>query len=291
MTTKYVKYCSNVRVSCAQAETPDVIICLQSADLIVQPDPACDLPITTIDAQICQAYTLSDGCQNPIWNYTFQYNDEQLTNPSTPLASSDITGFFCKNCETDWIEQQISCSSGSGGSCATPTLLANNEFPSGSISVPEPTDLLSYTIPAHKISLDALDSIKFEAWGDFQWDGADSDFDPNLIVRFNVNGDTLIQLTFNTHLEGIISGVWTVYGTVSMYNAESNSVAVSATGIVTSTDDPTQNVTITNNTDFDWDDVTPIPLAFTGQGNIEESPVGVGSVFQRKMIVTYFCGP
>lgn len=109
MTIKYFKYCSRIKVPCATQVTPSVIICLESADLIVQPDPECGLPITYIEAEICQAYVLSDECCNPVWTYRFSYDDEQLTNPDVTLSAGDVTGFFCKDCLTDWVEELISC--------------------------------------------------------------------------------------------------------------------------------------------------------------------------------------
>jgi hypothetical protein len=107
MTTKYFKYCSRVKVPCAGQVTPDIIICLQDADLIVQPDPACELPFTFIEAQICQFYTLSDDCCTPYYTYRFSYDDTQLTNPEVTLTAGDVTGFFCKDCLTEWIEELI----------------------------------------------------------------------------------------------------------------------------------------------------------------------------------------
>ncbi len=109
MTTKYVKFCLPYKLSCANATRKDVVLCLQSADLIVQPDPACLTPITTIDGEICQAYNICDSCTQIKWNYTVSYDDTQLTNPSTPLVAGDIVGVFCRDCQTDWVEQQLSC--------------------------------------------------------------------------------------------------------------------------------------------------------------------------------------
>lgn len=114
MTTRYVTYCSSERFPCAGAShvdngtvvnDADVILCLQSAGLVVP--GTCDYPFSTIHAKICQSYNLGDSCTSARWNYTFSYDDTQLTNPSTPLVASDITGVFCEGCFTNWVEEQI----------------------------------------------------------------------------------------------------------------------------------------------------------------------------------------
>ena len=109
MTTRYVSYCLPYKLPCANASRKDVILCLQSEDLIVQPSPPCSLPVTTIEAQVCQAYTTCTSCTSTIWNYKFSYDDTQLTNPTTPLIGAAIVGVVCVDCMTDWILQHIAC--------------------------------------------------------------------------------------------------------------------------------------------------------------------------------------
>lgn len=113
MTTRFVKWCSFQHLPCANAAVQDVVLCLQTSELIVQPDPPCGLAITTIEATICQAFSVCDACQRILWNYTFSYDDTQLTNPTTPLVAGDITGVFCRDCLTEYINEQISCAGGS----------------------------------------------------------------------------------------------------------------------------------------------------------------------------------
>jgi len=114
MTTRFVSYCSFTKLPCAWGNAKDIILCLQDAALVLQPDPPCALPITTIEAHICQVFTMSDSCQRQLWQYTFQYESELLANPDTPLATSDIVGVFCQDCETEWIQEQISCALSGG---------------------------------------------------------------------------------------------------------------------------------------------------------------------------------
>lgn len=109
MATKYVNWCSFTRLPCIGACVQDVILCLQDSALVAQPDPACGEGITTIEATICQAYTLSGQCGPQRWNYTFSFDDEQLAAPEVPLGDADVIGAFCKDCLTTWVEEQISC--------------------------------------------------------------------------------------------------------------------------------------------------------------------------------------
>lgn len=108
MTLRRITYCSFQKLPCANAERKDVVLCLQDSSLVVQPDQFCHISVSTIYATVVQAFTLTDSCLQPnLWQYVFEYDDDQLLNP--PLATSDIVGVFCENCETDWILQQIGC--------------------------------------------------------------------------------------------------------------------------------------------------------------------------------------
>lgn len=102
MATKYVEYCSHFFLPCSYASSKNIIICLQDAALVQGG------LVSYISGEICQAYKTQDGCQNPVWHYTFSYSDLQLEVPETPLASSDITGVFCEDCLTSWVTQQQS---------------------------------------------------------------------------------------------------------------------------------------------------------------------------------------
>lgn len=101
MTIRYVDYCSFTKLPCAWGQIKEIILCLQSFDLVAAPGKS------TIEALICQVYKTSDSCLNPLWHYTFSYDSELLENPTIPLATSDIIGVFCKDCFTTWIEESI----------------------------------------------------------------------------------------------------------------------------------------------------------------------------------------
>lgn len=206
MTTKYVKYCSYWKAPCAKVTDAPVVLCLQDAALVVQFDPPCGLPLTTILATICQAYTLNDGCGNALWNYTFAYDDEQLVSPDSPLIAGDITGFFCQDCLTDWVQQQISCVETSGGS--------------GSV-IPYYSNVCAGLVTAldgegYAITKDiSFDSTLFASCGqriDFKVVGTWNTVNPDIAyVEISFGGEALGFLTFDTDT----AGNWFIEGYVS----------------------------------------------------------------------------
>lgn len=194
MTTKYVKYCSYWKASCAKVTSAPVVLCLQDAALIVQFDPPCGLPLTTILATICQAYTLNDGCGNALWNYTFAYDDEQLVSPNTPLIAGDITGFFCQDCLTDWVEQQISCVETGGNNLVTPYY--------SNVCAGMETDGLELTT----LSSISFDSTLFENCGQrimFKACGTWTAVDPDRVtLSISFGTYSIVAFTFETDTTG-----------------------------------------------------------------------------------------
>lgn len=220
MTTKYVKYCSYYRApcigashvdcgegGCTQVNDADIFICLQDAALVVQPDPVCGLPVTTILAQICQAYTLNDGCGKALWHYTFSYDDEQLISPDNPLVAGDIAGFFCADCMTDWIQQQISCvETGGGGSGSVVPYYSN-------VCAGIVTEVIGEGIIFTKAV--AFDSAMFSSCGqriDFKLAGTWSMVSPETaVLEITFGGEGIGSLTFDTDT----SGLWYAEGYIS----------------------------------------------------------------------------
>lgn len=109
MTTKYVSYCSTSKPSCAFVPNAEIIICLEDSALVLQPDPPCDIPLSTIEAIICAASCYESGCNSKMYQYNFAYDDAQLEDIGRGLVTADISGFICRDCITTYIDQQISC--------------------------------------------------------------------------------------------------------------------------------------------------------------------------------------
>lgn len=190
MTTRFIDYCSFIKLSCAWAVNKDIVLCLQDAALVAQPEEFCDNTLSTIDATICQAFKTSDSCLNVVWHYTFQYDSESLANPDTPLATSDITGVFCKDCLTTWVEEHnghdVSVVTEEDGS---QTLISEHgcEYPIESTEVPfTVTDTNSVNLTVNptapqilsadvKISADGGNTITIHADGLFAAGGGGGD--------------------------------------------------------------------------------------------------------------------
>lgn len=57
--------------------------------------------------------TLASSCRSSYKNkiaYTFVYDDAQIAEGET-LTASDITGAFCRDCLTDWVEAVVAATS------------------------------------------------------------------------------------------------------------------------------------------------------------------------------------
>lgn len=112
--SKVVTYTSSTYLPCACNADNEIVICLNSADLVapkVCPGAPLvadeDFPFTTIDASITQFLKLNNGCGSPVYQYSLTYDETQLADPTTPIIASQITGVFCKNCLTNWAEEAI----------------------------------------------------------------------------------------------------------------------------------------------------------------------------------------
>lgn len=93
-----------------------VVLCLQDSSLL-EPIGTTN---TTIEATLCYGFVYND-CDT-VWHYKFQYDDELLADPDVPLIAADVVGVFCKNCQTDWIEQIIRLPVSIGTTAARPIL-------------------------------------------------------------------------------------------------------------------------------------------------------------------------
>ncbi len=108
MATKYIQYCSRTRLSCSLVTDAPVVLCIEDSAILAP--TACPLPATEdyvgtfVAATICQAYTNVEGCGQAAWYYTFAYSDAVLADVNTPLVSGDITGVFCRDCLTDYLD-------------------------------------------------------------------------------------------------------------------------------------------------------------------------------------------
>lgn len=89
------------RLSCSGLESPSVVLCLNSDELLTSGR-------TTIQATLTNSYRVcNDSCGTAIWRYIASYDNSLLVDPTSALLSSDVTGIFCMGCLTTWIEEEI----------------------------------------------------------------------------------------------------------------------------------------------------------------------------------------
>lgn len=122
MALKYVDWCSSFKLPCAGAQRNEVVLCLQSGAVLANPlNPFDGLECAFADALICQFYSLT-SCPSH-WNYRFSYDEEILADPLVTITTGDITGVFCRDCQTDHTECLIGASTARYG---TATLVSGS---------------------------------------------------------------------------------------------------------------------------------------------------------------------
>lgn len=114
--SKTVVYTSCSRISCASSESPDVILCLSSDDLLVSGK-------STIAGVLSKVYKINECCDKAYWRYVITYDETLLVNPTTALTTDNIEGIFCKGCLTDWVQDEIVTLGGSGFKYVYPATL------------------------------------------------------------------------------------------------------------------------------------------------------------------------
>lgn len=221
MTLKYVTFCTTYKPDCAFVPNAEVIVCLKDDALVVQFDPPCGLPLTTILATICAATRFETGCQNFSYQYTFSYDDEQITDPNTrPLLESDIDSFLCQDCLLDYIQQQVSCvQTGGGGDCTDCLQPLYSGLCSDLVVNGVEEDFGSFPIPANTIAVPGT-RLEFKMFGDAA--GINSDVanphDITVIIRAYLDLDLLATLTWTVTVAASDDEVttWNLKGSLSV---------------------------------------------------------------------------
>lgn len=213
MTTKYVTFCTSYKPDCAFVPNAEVIVCLKDDALVVQFEPPCGLPLTTILATICGASRFEQGCQNFIYQYTFSYDDEQITDPSTrPLIESDIETFLCQDCLIDYIQQQISCvEGGSGGSGSVVPYYS--DMCDGSVTDGvDTTELLTFDFPADYLT-ECGQRINFTLTGTFVRQDEVEEITGS--ITLNLGGAELYELDIDFSDIVTEEGTWLIQGYIA----------------------------------------------------------------------------
>lgn len=94
---KSVEFDTYVRLGCSCGS--EVIFCVDE-DLTAAGVPYLTGTIVSIDSYI-------DSQGRTVYRYVFSFDDGLLADPNYTLLTCDITGAFCKNCLTEWVESLI----------------------------------------------------------------------------------------------------------------------------------------------------------------------------------------
>lgn len=99
---KTVVYKTTSELECAyecMSEPADVVICVSST-LTVSGFGYIDGQITAVSKSGC-----CDG--NQVYSYYIEYNEAQFLNTAYVLTNAAISGVFCKDCLTSWVQSQL----------------------------------------------------------------------------------------------------------------------------------------------------------------------------------------
>lgn len=98
--TVSVSYKSNQLLGCADCNANAVIICV---------DPSLVLSGAPYVEGTLEGYTCAENCGEKTYNYTLNYDENQLVNTNYRISRANIKGVICRGCLTsyiDWITSQ-----------------------------------------------------------------------------------------------------------------------------------------------------------------------------------------
>lgn len=96
---KTVVWRSTQALECVCTLNAPLVLCLSSS-LTASGAPFVQ---GTLSSYVCSG----DICGKQTYSYYVSYDSSLLADPSYSLTSADITGGFCKNCLTDYIEYLV----------------------------------------------------------------------------------------------------------------------------------------------------------------------------------------
>lgn len=87
--------CTNEALPCETCLPSDIILCVP---YVITADELGFIEATLI------SFSKSNSCAGCVRTYNIEYDDTQLADSSVPLISCEVSGFFCKDCRTNWLE-------------------------------------------------------------------------------------------------------------------------------------------------------------------------------------------
>lgn len=102
MAQKCIKWSSTTCLPCTNQTPAEVILCVPSSKLL-------DDTLHTLPAILTEATATCNKNCGQFFNYTFCYDDALLADGAT-LLGADVSGVFCKDCFTTWVEDTAASS-------------------------------------------------------------------------------------------------------------------------------------------------------------------------------------
>jgi len=110
MAIQTVKYLTSCLLPCYASFPAEVVLCITSSKIAptLCPDDVAEETYArrTIEATLTLSSKEKSSCNQCLYSYTFTYDDEQLLDGEV-LYAADISGVFCKDCFTKWVEDLV----------------------------------------------------------------------------------------------------------------------------------------------------------------------------------------
>jgi len=95
VTTQLLAYCTNEALECETCLPSDVVLCVPTA---LTADS-----LGFIEGSLI-SFSKTSSCAGCVRTYNIEYDDALLLDPSEPLLSCEVSGIFCKDCRTRWLQ-------------------------------------------------------------------------------------------------------------------------------------------------------------------------------------------
>ena len=233
--SKNVAFTSNNAITCCCDTSPVVVLCVNDPSLLAPyecpTESETPFELHTIEGTLVSCIKNVTACGTACsYRYVVSYDENLLADPESALTSEDISGIFCKDCGTQWVED-----------------LVGNEV---AFSYDPDSEILTFTSQHGCVTEMTVAGIGCLASGDtvelsFEEGGcitAEVILDPaaDNIIQANANGlyipqtvdYNLLPLTTLTYTLGDPTHVWTTIYAAAINNPGAGNLTLSTTGSI-----------------------------------------------------------